>query len=228
MRVCVSDWGMIAPANEQSLETLDTKALPASARRRLGVFGQLAGCLMKDKTANSPLIVFASRYGDEKRSLQILEEICKGEALSPMNFSLSVHNAVPGVLSIAWKLKEMQSVIAAGADTFAMGLTEAFSLLDTFPDKPVLLVYVDIPLPEVFAEFEDKEKNTGVCAILLQKKPQAEGHLEVKASLEPKANSTACNLQRQFEHLKAFLEGSAEKAVIEAQHFNWNLERAHG
>jgi len=78
---------------------------------------------------DDPLIVFASRYGDVERSLRILEEISGQDVLSPMNFSLSVHNAVPGLISIAWKLTGMQSVIAGGANSFAMGLTEAISLL---------------------------------------------------------------------------------------------------
>ncbi len=228
MRVCVSSWDIIAPATERSLETLHTKALPASARRRLGVFGQLAGSLSVDKVSDNTLIVFASRYGDEKRSLQILEEICEGEPLSPMNFSLSVHNAVPGVLSIAWKLKEMQSIIAAGVDSFAMGLTEAFSLITAFPEKSILLIYVDIPLPEMFSAFEDKNKNTGACALLLKQFSDETESVQIEASMETSLASPDTFIEDHFTNLQRLLQGTIPQTKIEANHFNWQLERVDG
>ncbi|WP_025899183.1 beta-ketoacyl synthase chain length factor [Sneathiella glossodoripedis] len=168
MQFGVVNWSVWRGDNNSSAAPAAINHLPASLKRRLNNFGKSIGNVAAPINQGEPLIVFASRYGDAARSVNILKEIASGEPISPMHFSLSVHNAVPGVLSIGWGLTEMQSVISAGEKTFEMGLVEAASLLCEFPQKQVLYVYADYPLPEIFEKFEDPVNAPTVGVFLLE------------------------------------------------------------
>ena len=77
--------------------------MPAMQRRRLGLLGRLAvqaAWWCQGEDLGMP-VVFASRYGDAGRALELLAELARGEPVSPATFSLSVHNAVSGMYSIA-------------------------------------------------------------------------------------------------------------------------------
>ncbi|MEP3244209.1 MAG: beta-ketoacyl synthase chain length factor [Sneathiella sp.] len=215
---------MLQTDDNQMIKAKDVKGIPASTRRRLNNFGLHAAQLAFDKIENEPLIVFASRYGDVERSLRILGEISQGEPLSPMNFSLSVHNAVPGVLSIAWKLTEMQSVISAGRDTFVMGLTEAFSLLKSHPQKPVLFLYLDLPLPSVFSEFENSQEKIGACALLLHSGDRVGEGPIFQAAFNHVDNLRSQGEEHPVYSLYRMLEGEIDQLVIGAGGFFWRLD----
>jgi len=225
MLIRVSNWDILHIAEGQEFSAEKVKAIPASARRRLNNFGKSAGSLADGMIDENPLIVFASRYGDVERSLRILEEICGQEVLSPMNFSLSVHNAVPGVLSIAWKLKEMQSVIAAGSDTFAMGLTESFSLLKSFPHKSVLMIYIDLPLPSVFSDFVGSNEQSGACALLMKTDTSSEGGLVLQTEMQTTEEEGFDNQKDLLKNLSSLLNGEDKKASFGAKSLTWLLEK---
>lgn len=221
----VLDWDLRWAKGREELPPLDAKVIPASVRRRLNNFGRSAGCLAADKLENHPLIVFASRYGDVERTVGILDEIARGDTVSPMNFSLSVHNAVAGLLSIGWKLKELQSAISAGADTLTMGITEAISLLTEFPEKEVLLIYVDFPLPTVFKKFDGPDVATSICVALLSRNVRADGHLILTAESTEIDDEDVTNLGDPFLRFEALLKGEKRSAIIGSKAFAWELSR---
>jgi hypothetical protein len=111
--------------------------------------------------------IFCSRHGEFQRTLNILTALAAGEDLSPAEFSLSVHNALAGLLAIAWRNTAGHTTIAAGADTFESALIEAASCLMETPDVPVLLVYFDDRLPEPYGEIGDSGETCVALAILL-------------------------------------------------------------
>ena len=126
--------------------------LPMMLRRRLTPLGQAAIASAYQAGADAGMhYVFASRHGEFRRSLRLLETLAQGEGLSPADFSLSVHNALAGLLSIATGARAGHTAIAAGADSFAAGLLEATALLAAQPAARVLLVYFDEDLPPPFA-----------------------------------------------------------------------------
>lgn len=228
MLIRVSSWDIVEINAGQELSPEKVKTIPASARRRLNKFGKVAGSLVSDKLDDAPLIVFASRYGDIERSLRILEEISQNEVLSPMNFSLSVHNAVPGVLSIAWNLTQMQSVISASENTFAMGLTEAFSLLKSFPQKSVLLVYVDLPLPSIFSEFHAGEGEIGAGALLMSGDCSSKEGVVFQAQLKTGTRENSGAAEKPLHDLSLMLDGNKKSAVIGTKTLAWTLEKQDG
>jgi hypothetical protein len=89
--------------------------------------------------------VFASAHGD----LAIVDYLCETLAsdplaLSPTRFHLSVHNAAAGYWSIATHDMAPMNAVAAGDESFALGLLEAATLA-VAEQRPVLLVAFDTP-----------------------------------------------------------------------------------
>ena len=99
--------------------------------------------------------VYASRYGETGRCLELLAEQARGSALSPTAFGLSVHNAIGAMIALTRGDRRNSSAIAAGRATAAAGVVEAVALLDDGARCASLVVY-DSPLPAGYACFEDE------------------------------------------------------------------------
>ena len=99
--------------------------------------------------------VYASRYGETGRCLELLADQARGDALSPTAFGLSVHNAIGAMIALTRGDRRNSSAIAAGRVTAAAGVVEALALLDDGARSASLIVY-DAPLPDGYAQFEDE------------------------------------------------------------------------
>lgn len=145
------------------------KAMPAMLRRRAAQLGKMAlevayECL--GDSAGIP-IVYCSRHGEVGRSVELLDALARGEALSPTAFGMSVHNAIPGLFTIARKEQANHIALAAGASSLEHAVIEACGLLaDGAPQ--VLLVMADSALPELYSRFADCSEQAFAFAWLLQ------------------------------------------------------------
>ena len=90
-------------------------------------------------------VVFASRWGEIGTTLKLMRQMHDEGEMSPAGFSNSVHNAAPGHFSLLTKDKAPYTAIAAGPDSYDMGLLEA----STYPGK-VLFVYAEEATPEMY------------------------------------------------------------------------------
>lgn len=142
------------PAGEGQPELTE---MPAMMRRRLGPLGRSAAQVAygaHDGRLGIP-VVLGSRYGDAARSLELLADLARDEAISPTAFGLSVHNAIGAMYSIARGDRANYVSVAAGAASAAACLVEAAGLLaDGAPE--VLVVCYDAPLPGAYHAFEDE------------------------------------------------------------------------
>lgn len=151
----------------------DVRDLPAGLRRRLSRLGKIALRVAMDIGADDgPRVVFSSRNGNVTQMLQLLESMAVDEPVSPTGFGMSVHNSLAGMLSIITKNRESQTAIAAGGESFCLGLIEAMTWLREDPSVPVLLLHADETLPEFYAPFRDTE--VPVCALALLLAPATE------------------------------------------------------
>ncbi len=120
------------------IEPAAAESLPLLLRRRIGGLGQQAlraAWSLPDSAAAR--LIFASRHGEFGRTLSILDALAKGEEISPADFTLSVHHALAGLLSIARGNRHGHTTIAAGRESFGFGLLEALSCLVEKPAEPV-------------------------------------------------------------------------------------------
>ncbi|MBI2397027.1 MAG: beta-ketoacyl synthase chain length factor [Xanthomonadales bacterium] len=128
--------------------------MPAMMRRRVERLGRAALQVAYRALQGAPACpaVFASRYGDMQRSVDLMRQLANDGAVSPTAFSMSVHNAFAALFSIARGDRSNYSAVAAGAETAECALVEAIGLLAEGAPE-VLVVYYDEPLPEPLQGF---------------------------------------------------------------------------
>jgi hypothetical protein len=151
--------------------------------------------------ANNPT-VYASRYGETSRCLELLADQARGDPLSPTAFGLSVHNAIGAMIALTRGDRRNSSAIAAGRATAAAGVVEAVALLDDGAASASLIVY-DAPLPAGYACFEDEPSAHFAWAwrLRLPRAGERALHLDWQAAGDEKAADTAA-----LAHLPASLQ----------------------
>ena len=156
---CASQWLTWArkPRTPEGDDPPPLTAMPPLLRRRMSRLGRLAmqSCWDSEQDQISTPIVFASRYGDLSRALALIEDLAREGAVSPTGFSLSVHNAIGAMYSIARGDRSNAICVAAGRATAAAGLIEAVGLLCDGAVEVTVVCY-DEALPAVYAEFRDE------------------------------------------------------------------------
>lgn len=140
----------------QDVETAkpDVKAIPAMIRRRLSPLGKMALSVawpLVDAGQQIPS-VFCSRHGELERSVTMLKALADEEPLSPTQFSLSVHNAIGGVFSIARKDPSAITALALGDGDFSQALVEAEMILEEGNHDEILCVIYDEPIPDIYRD----------------------------------------------------------------------------
>ena len=173
--IVIERWAaaFIDPASEAlhcSGDCAKEAEIPAGRRRRMGAMERLMarcalGVLREEPAAE---IILCSRYGNVAALESLLRSIAAEEPLSPMAFSLSVHNATAGLLEQIRGDRTGHTALAAGRDTVAAGLSEAYASLATAPDRPVALVFGDWPLPDIYAPFKELECGGTAMAWLMR------------------------------------------------------------
>jgi hypothetical protein len=128
--------------------------IPAMQRRRLSRLAKLAlnSAMQTLDTHDVDYIVWVSQYGDEAKTLNILEDVLSEQTPSPTQFSTSVHNAISGLYSI---LCQDATPATSLAGSWNDGLIDAYAWLKTRPEaRQVLLVYYDEALPDIYIEHQ--------------------------------------------------------------------------
>jgi len=146
-------------------------------------------------------LVFVSRHGETPRTLAILEELARGEPLSPTAFSLSVHNAPAGLWSIARgdgsEISALAAEIARGdgseisalaaeVDALEHGVMEACGLLDEGANAVLLVIAEESPAP-LYLECEQIDDVPFSHALALKLAAGTQWHLQLSAGDGPRS-----------------------------------------
>jgi hypothetical protein len=177
-----TDWFAWAGASTPDIDARGAApvVLPVTLRRRISPIGQrmMAACLACGDGASVGRYVFASRHGEMTRTLSIMQSLAAQEQPSPADFSLSVHNALAGLLSIHAQNRAGHTALAAGPDTFGYALVEAVGWLCERPEDSVLICYGDDALPSPYGHFDEGSDGLPrVVALLLRAPVQGSGSL---------------------------------------------------
>lgn len=113
-------------------------------------------------------LIFASRHGELGNTVNLLRQLAQAEPLSPMGFSLSVHNTAAGLYGIATRDATPATAIAAGRDTLSACLIEAAAMVASGVDS-VLVSYVEQDLPTPYQAWQQAEAPLLGLALLLVK-----------------------------------------------------------
>lgn len=162
---------------------IDRDAIPAMLRRRSSQATQLAfsaatqACAQSQRAPASLPTVFASVAGEIQTTDQLCIELCKPDAMvSPAAFHNSVQNTVAGYWSIAQQCTQPATALAAGVDTFAMALLEAWCQLACHGGE-LLLVCYDERWPDYLAP--EQGQTAFAFALVLAAGPQPEALMQI-------------------------------------------------
>ena len=132
-------------------------ALDRVNRRRAGQLGRALADVTAEAIAMAKVdggtvaTIVGSAIGEAATMIGLLDQMWRHQQpMSPADFTVSVHNAASGLISIANKNRGMTTSIAADENTPAAALMEAIGLVVT-TDQPVLLACADEPAPENLA-----------------------------------------------------------------------------
>jgi Beta-ketoacyl synthase, N-terminal domain len=130
--------------------------MPAMMRRRVDRLGRIALQATYACEAEGPAesVVFASRYGELGRSVELLKQLAQTEPLSPTSFSMSVHNAIGALYSIARADPRAYSAVAAGPETVEAAFVEASGQLSDGAESVLVVVY-DEPVPDPWQQYSE-------------------------------------------------------------------------
>ena len=154
----------------------DVSFVPAMERRRLTGVERAALAVahqvmaQSDPNTQTPSnpntgipVVFASRWGEIGTTVKLMQQMHEEGEMSPAGFSNSVHNATPGHWSLLTKNTAPYTAIAAGPDSYEMGLLEA----STYPGK-VLFVYAEEATPEFYRPHFPDVQSAHAVALLIE------------------------------------------------------------
>ncbi|HBA65592.1 MAG TPA: hypothetical protein DCZ48_05320 [Methylococcaceae bacterium] len=142
--------------------------VPPMLKRRLTPLAKTVFCAVDQCLDEDVMVpaVFSSAHGELAKSLAMMEMLEAGEEISPTGFSLSVHNAIAGLFSMAWKNKLQCTVLAPGEEGMAPAFIEGLGLLHEGAEQ-VLLVFYDEPLPAFYPSSPYRLSSDTSCALAL-------------------------------------------------------------
>lgn len=154
-------------------------------------------------------IVFASKNAELCRTFKIIRSF--DTDVSPAQFSMSVHNAIAGLLSVIKKNNSVYTVIDSLSGPLEAAIIEAVSLL--YEHKTVKIIYFDEDLPvELLNSYPDNNKPV-VLMLLIQK-----GH-NFSLVNEPNTGKDSESLSQLLELLS--LKANTYRSSIGRTTWNW-------
>lgn len=217
----IKGWAAWTPAGGELGFSSGAK-MPSVLRRRVGTLGQAAlRAAWNLPGAEKSRLVFSSRHGEFARTTKIMESLVRNEGVSPADFSLSVHHALAGLLSIATANGRGHSAVAACGDSFCNAFLEVAAGLAETPSEDVTLVYYDEPLPDPFSGFGAPDDEHLALAVLLS---ATEG--EAVRMVTQARPAGAVPTDRPAESFLAFLRDDLSSCVAIGERMLWRWDKA--
>ena len=195
-------------------------AIDAKQRRRLSSLAKLSLAARQALEQEVDLtltdhILWCSSYGDEHKTLAIMQDIARDEAPSPTAFATSVHNATAGLYSMLYQDDVATTSMNVGHTEFGNALWYAHALLQTHAANQVLLVCADEPLPDVYAQ-QDLQQAYAMACVLCRPDEHHLENLHIGAAEQP---TQALPQQAQAVRFAEFWQSNATTLHMDA----WQL-----
>lgn len=202
LRVSIKNWFAVSPnlitkedwkafakgerESEKSNQEPKVDHLPPLFRRRLSHLSKLSlkaahDCLEGKQNVKA---VFVSRYGEINTTESLLTQLAQKEALSPTQFSLSVHNTASGLYTISEKVKEASTAVSGGENSFEVGILSGLGMLLNADEA--LVVYGEELLSERYQSLVKECPPPHAVALLLSKEETGVETYEVKVEWKEK------------------------------------------
>lgn len=215
-------WAQCSGVDAFSGEIPKSEQIPMMAARRMSIgsrFAVDAGLSLFSKHQVDTAI-FTSRHGELERTGRILHALAEDDAISPTEFSMSVHNTAAGWLTIISKNPLPVTSLAAGMDSFQQGLLEAQSMLAGGASR-IMLVDFDGEIPSLYAESVNSEFLPYAMAIIL-----AAGDTLQCQRIAKNDEIDSLALPQGLQFLRGYLSSSPSFIVSADSRHHWQWARA--
>ena len=218
--------GQLQSSQTKADNTTLASSLKPALKRRLDIYGRAAAEVLARTlgTNDNPYIVFASRHGNIERTVKLLHQVIAEEALSPADFSMSVHNAPVGIASINWSITKSHTAVAAGPNSLLAGLTEALCQINDV-NEPVILCYIDLPLPDVYKYLEQENQTGTALAVRFEPMSETNQSDSYVANFRPTSETAQISDHREAERFAAFLESGLANLTVSGTTGCWTVAR---
>lgn len=165
----ITQWAVWPPLPpEQNSPNQWLANVPPLLKRRLSPLAKTVFCAVSQCIDTHRIVptVFSSAHGELAKSFAMMEALEAGEEISPTAFSLSVHNAIAGLFSMAWANKLQCTVLAPGEEGMAPAFIEGLGLLREGAEQ-VLVVFYDEPLVAFYPSEPYRLSSDTNCALAL-------------------------------------------------------------
>lgn len=175
--------------------------------------------VMHELASTVPLMpcVYASKNAELSRTIKIIRQY--GGDISPTLFSMSVHNAIPGMLSVVNQDDSPYTVIDSMSGVVEMALLEAVSMLDQY--DAVKVVYFEEPTADEYIEI-NKQPDFALVMQLVVTAGNAYSLCQV-----PKEQKSAHHEQSNLlikEYL-SLLQGDTQQVIQHHARHSWHWRR---
>ncbi|MBK8070344.1 MAG: beta-ketoacyl synthase chain length factor [Rhodanobacteraceae bacterium] len=144
-----------APWRPVGEERPDLPQYPMMLRRRAERLARMALHTVSGVRGTAPCpMVWASHRGETQRAVPLLRELAESGSVAPGPFSLSVHNAVSALESIAHGDTGNYIALAAAGESAELAVVEALGLLADGHDAVIVTVY-DETVPDCYRPYVD-------------------------------------------------------------------------
>jgi hypothetical protein len=199
-------------------------SVPKMLKRRLSPLAKIVFCAANQCIDEHMIVpaVFSSTHGELAKSFSMIELLEAGEEISPTAFSLSVHNAIAGLFSMAWENKLQCTVVAPGEEGLAAAFIEALGLLQEGAEQ-VLLVFYDEPLVDFYPSAPFKLSSDESRALALRIAKSGEGQMLKMTSLPLTGNDGEQPVQLMA--FIRFLAGPQAQLTFKTPRHSWRWEK---
>lgn len=214
-----------------SVEGLELGFIPVMLRRRCSIFSKVtlavAHAALRGVSNEGPIpTIFASTHGESLVTAELLGELARDQQLSPMGFSLSVHNAASGLFSIATGNTAPASAISSESDCLMMGLCEALTVLSQSEARRVLLVCSDDIVAKEFRRADERVTPPFALALLLGSSDQESDGCQLLFERISKDENEVNDELPQGVVVARWLASNNEKLALKATHGQWLMSRS--
>lgn len=222
-----SVWPPLDSLSEQALmdqQQVLLASVPPNLKRRLSPLAKTVFCAISqcDPINGCIPVVFSSTHGELAKSLEMIKLIEAGEEISPTTFSLSVHNAIAGLFSIAFGNTTEITVLASGEEGIASAFIESLGLLQEGAGE-VLMVFYDEPLPDFYPAEPFQLSTDSRCAVALKIAKDGEGQTMQFQRGEQCGYMGEQPIQLRL--LIQFLSGTASQLHINTPKNSWHWQK---
>lgn len=223
-RAWAPDLGYSDDRLTESSDSIAPQCVPKLLQRRLTPLARAVvnvAALCVDNGQSCP-VVFSSAHGEICKSLELLKTIQAGQEISPTAFSLSVHNAIAGLFSIAYRNSREISVIAPGREGIAPAFIEALGMLREGDDEVLVILY-DEPIADFYPIAPFKLNAAFPCVLALRIALTGDGlPIQLRRSRESRDDGEHPVQLRAF---VKFLLGEEKSLSLGSQGHSWTWHK---